>query len=465
MTDETFSEARTLLHLLFEKHGHESLQPIEVTSHAKKNDDHTLDAGNLSIVETSIKINALRRKHPRQPFIHTSLPDIFIKNDPSKLLLTFESWQKNIVENQTIEFYILPRGTFEDLERKLLSLVDGAIQIQVSKTKARFQSALTPVKCCKPEYHLQEFPYNIEGDRFLIYWEGEFTDRITGITKAEVESRMADHKKQMRGLKIVKGPNSLKRSASIHDFWLYSQLQNIPLYSIRELFPESFDSILEKIVRWEANGMLELIPLDKLDVPLQPNGSREPKLFTKIALKLPVWLTYRIFRRRTGAVGKVPVDLYLIGRNASVSLNKILMEKAGIESPDDTLESILQLEKNYNNYETRKTAIEHIKALRESPSEVVLDTKTLPKLLKLALRTGYEVDASVKQVAEDVFEFTVINCFFCRNIRSSTPICISIAGGVEALCSIMFKRSTEVEEIDCKASGEKSCRYTLTFVS
>jgi len=463
MTDETFSEAQTLLNILFEKHGNESLKPIQIKSNPGRKGDDILDIGTLSIVETSINLNALRRKNPRQPFIHSSLPDIIIKNDPNKLLLTFENWQKNIVENQTIEFYLLPRNTFADLEKKILSLVDGAIQIHVSRDQGKFQSSLSPVRICKPEYHLKEYPYIIEGDRFLIYWEGEFTDRIVGITKDEVESRAAALKKQKKSLKVVTGKNTLKRSSSIHDFWLFSQLQNMPLYLVEELFPESFDTILEKIVRWQSTGVVELSPIDKKEIPLHNTGGKNPKLSTRIALRLPLWLTYRLFRRRTGAASKVPVDLYLTGRRAAVSLITILMEKTGMESPEDIMESILQMERKYNDYETRKVATEHIRSLGESPSEMVLDMKTLPKILKLTLRTAFGTDVTIKHVAEEVHEFTLKSCYFCRDSKSDTPICSVVAGGAEALCSVMYKRKVEVEEISCTAMGNGACTYRLTF--
>ena len=463
MTDETFSEAQTVLNILFENHGNESLKPIQIKSNPGRKGDDILDIGNLSIVETSINLNALRRKNPRQPFIHSSLPDIIIKNDPNKLLLTFENWQKNIIENQTIEFYLLPRNTFADLEKKILSLVDGAIQIHVSKDQGKFQSSLSPVRICKPEYHLKEYPYVIEGDRFLIYWEGEFTDRIVGIAKEEILRRIADHKTRLRELKVIEGPTTLKKSSPINDFWLYSQLKGVPLYQIRELFPESFDKIMERIVRWEATGIVKLAPVSKLEIAPITQGNKEPKFITKLALRLPSWLTYRLFRMQTGAVSKVPVDIYLTGRQSAVSLISILMQKAGIESPDDIVSSILEMERVYSNYESRKAAVEHIKALGESPTDLVLDNKMLPNLLKVALRTGYEVDASVKRTANEVFEFVVKDCYFCHDTKSETPICTAPAGGVEALCSLMFKKKSQVEEISCKAMGDRNCTYRLTL--
>ncbi len=462
MTDQTFSEARTLLRLLFEKHGEADLQPIEIVSHATQKNEHMLDIGNLSIVETSINLNAMRRKNPRQPFIHTAIPDIIIKNDPGKLLLTFENWQKNIVENHTIEFYLLPRGTFEDIEKKLLSLVDGSIQIHVSHAKEKFQSTITPVRLSKPEYHLKEYPYAIEGDRFLIQWEGEFTDRITGITKGEIDRRKADLEGKLRHFKVTKGGDSLKRSASLHDYWLFSQLQGKTLYDVKGLFPESFDSILDRIVRWKASGILQLSEVPRSEVIPEPKGKAGLSLTTKLGLRLPLWLTVRLFRRKTGAVGKVPVDLYLTGRYASEMLIRILMQKAGIETPGDVMRNIQEMESNYNNYETRKASLEHVKALGESPG-AALGLEHLPKTLKLALKTGYGVDVSVKQINDSTYEFTVSDCFFCRDSKADSPVCTAISGGMEGLSSIMFKKKTEVEEIECRAMGSASCRYRLIF--
>jgi len=154
--------------------------------------------------DISIDVNKVRTRYPNTPIIHTALPDMIMKNEPDDVLRLLMAWQKNIREAGTVEFYILPKGTFQDLERKILAVVDGGVEIRVDQTDSRFRSYIKPIRCCSPESHLKEFQYVLDSGRLLIRLEDRLTDELATFDQEEIVNRMADYKNNLRFLKNLR---------------------------------------------------------------------------------------------------------------------------------------------------------------------------------------------------------------------------------------------------------------------
>ncbi|MFQ6134985.1 MAG: V4R domain-containing protein [Nitrososphaerales archaeon] len=461
MLDETFSEANKLLNILFKTYGVSMIdRHYEVVPYSSPAmGEHVLSVGDQPLSDTSIAVNDLRRRYRNIPFIHTALPDMIIKNDPDDILRLLMAWQKSIREAGTVEFYILPKGTFQDLERKILSVVDGGIGIRVDQTEGRFRAYLKPIRCCRPEFHLKEFQYMINNGRILIQWEDRFTDELVSYDLEEIRSRVEDYKKNLRFLKVIPGGKT-DPQVSVYDYWMLSQLQGKLLSEINEVFPEDFDQMLRKIAAWQIADVLRVVQTTepwKSTYPKSPKVSRR----TQLALRIPTWLTKRIFRLMIGRPRTMPLDAFLYNRKATLAFIDMLLSKLDLKE-DDYTERLLEMQKRFYEVGSRETAIKHSKLLGENIS-LQVDTRYLPKVLELTFNTTYQINPRITKVSEKEYLLEFHECYECSEIKYSKPVCSPIEGIVEGICGVIFKTGARCREIECKALGDEACVFRIEF--
>ncbi len=459
MLDETFSEAHRLLHILFKNYGAKSIGlHYDVAPHAAPSiDEHILSVGDQSLSDISIAVNDLRRKYPGIPIIHMALPEMIIKNEPEAVLRLLTAWQKNIREADTVEFYILPRGTFQDVEQKILSLVNGCIEIKVEHTEGRFRSYLKPIRCCSSENHLKEFQYTIDDGRLLIRWGEQLADELIPFDQEEIKRRVEDYKENIRFLKVIHGGKTDTQS-SVYDYWMISQIKGKLLSEINELFPEDFDQLLQKIASWQISDVLRVVR------ETEPSKRTTIKKYhvsrsTRLTLILPIWLTTKLIRLRLGKPRVISLDVALTNRRATMAFIDMLFTKLELKETD-YMDRLLEMQKRFNEISARETAAKHIKRLGED-SSLKLDERNLPKILELTFRTAYRITPHVVKVAEGAYEIEVDNCFECGGITSNRPICSSIEGVIEGIGGVVFKKRTRCHETGCKALGDAACMFKV----
>jgi len=463
MLDETFSEAYKLLNVLFNIYGKSLVsRPIEVSPYTSPSGNgEAVSVGDRSLSDISIAVNKLRMKHPRTPFIHTALPDMIIKNNPDDTLRLLTAWQKNIHEAETIEFYILPRGTFGDLERKILSVVDGGIEIRLERSEGRFRSYLKPIRCCRPDFHLREFSYILEGNRLIVEWEGQFTDSLPHFDEEEISRRVNEYKNNLRYLKVTRGEKQFSVSASVYDYWLLSQIRDKNLASISEIFPEDFDQLLRKIAVWQTDDVVRVV---RDAEGWRPNHTSKTSigLLTRLGLTLPSSIASLIFRSKTGKPRSVPLDVFLTKRRAYSTFLEMFLSKMNVRE-SDYIDKLLEMQKKFYEAGSRVTVLSHIKALGENP-ELSLDVKYLPKLLKLSFNSAYGINPSIHKISENEYKMEFYDCFECAESTSNRPICAYIEGSTEGICGVLFKMKTVCKEVECKAMGDNACTFKVKLV-
>ncbi len=461
MLDETFSEANKLLKMLLRGNANRTgSQFFEVVPHSSLDvGGNVIEIGDEPLTNISININKLRRRFNNLPFIYTVLPDMIIKNQPDDILRLLMAWQKNIRENGTIEFYILPKDTFQDLERKILSIVDGAIEVRVDQANNRYRSYLKPIRCCKPEFHLKEFQYRVESGRILIQWKDRFTDELFSYDLEEISSRVEDYNRNLRFLKITRGEKS-DSQLSVYDYWMVSQIQDKLLSEIKEIFPEKFDWILEKIASWQISDVIRVVKTTDLLSSTASQKIRVSKI-TRIALNLPTWLTTMFIRFRTGRPRTTPLDAYLYNRKATLAFIKMLFSTLDLQEADYT-DRLLEMQKRFNEMGARETAVKHTKLLGENAS-LKLDMVYFPKILDLTFNTTYRVKPLITKVSETEYLLKFRECFECNEVSYSKPICSAIEGIVEGICGAIFKIDAKCKEIECKALKDQACLFKTEF--
>lgn len=453
MLDESFMEAKALLKALFNKRKPFELVPYEV----KTPSGQVLTVGDLSLSDASVNINKLREDFKESVIIHSYLPDFIIKYEVETFLRMLEGWRERIKNNRTVEFYLLPKGAFREVEKKIMSIVDGVIEIKVKREGKGFSLSFIVMRCCKPEYHLHEFRYKIEGSNLLIEWEGEYRDKLPIITFDEIMDRVESYKRDLPYLRIEPGA-TLPTTLPLCDYWLLSQIEGKDMFYVKILFYEQFDKILEKIAKWHILGYIRVVKkAEKLVDERKFNIGKPVSWKTKLALNLPLGFTKWFLSR--DRIRAVPADVYSAEKRAIFEFLKIFFGEStelGIES----LENLLSLEEGFHEIVGRSTAAERIRKLGEDVTNKI-DLKHLPKIIKTTLYVGYKLDCNVKEVSPDLFLVTVYDCFLCEGMRSIRPICRSINGALIGACSLTFKRTISCKEIKCKALGDENCVFEL----
>jgi predicted hydrocarbon binding protein len=459
MLDETFSEANKLLHVLLENYGGRHIKRhFEVVPYPPQSiDEHVFGIEEKPLSDISIGVNQIRSQHPDTPIIHTALPDMIMKNDPEDLLRLLMAWQKNIRAAGTIEFYILPKGTFQDLERKILAVVDGGMEIRVDQTENRFRSYLKPIRSCSPDAHLKEFQYILDNRRFLLLWNGQFTDELGTFDVEEVKNRVDDYKKNLRFLKVIAGER-FDTQMSVYEYWMISQIREKSLSELKEIFPEDFDEILQKIASWQVADVVRVVQSPK---PWKPSYTTKTQVSrrTSLALSLPVWLTSRLLRFMTGRPRTIPLDAFLYNRKATLAFIDMLLARLDLQDSDYT-ERLLEMQKRFYEVGSRETALKHTKAIGENVS-LNMDLKHLPKLLELTLISSYNSKPEIRKLSEKEYMLTFRECYECDGVKYSKPACSPIEGIVEGICGVIFKVRARCHEIECKALGDDACLFRL----
>ncbi|MCS7136096.1 MAG: 4-vinyl reductase [Nitrososphaerota archaeon] len=414
--------------------------------------------------DLSIKVNNIRRGNEKKILIHDYLSDLLIKFDPDLVLKLLAVWKEETQRNETVEFYILTKDAFAIIEKKLLSLLDGGIEVEVTPQKEIKQSSFTLIKCCKPEYSLKPIKFIISNDELLIEWMGEFTNRIPAITSETLKEKIRFYEENINNLKIIKGEKDYVNVLS-EDFWILSQIDGVHLLMVKMLYPDIFESLLEKIATWEISGYVKLI-IDKGDEPLLKNAKKLMNkkgisLKTKFALGLPSRFFYAI--QRISSLPKVPAKVYVMEKRSIFEFLRHIT--AGSKEEHTVLfENLLKLEEKFHEFVSRKKALEDIIAQKENPL-YSLEPKYIPKIIKLTIYYGYGLNVDVKFLDDRTIRMTVPECYICKDISSSLPVCTAITGAIKGVLSVTFKRPVDGREIKCKAIGDNACEFEFYFLN
>lgn len=451
VTDETFTEGRLFLYYLFKNSGKEIIEVVSTELGWSKD---AFAIPTTSLQEASIQLNELRRKKEESVFIHSYLPDMIIRNSSEEVLKVIGFWQKNTKESNNVEFYILPKGAFEEFEKKLMAIVDGCLQISLVKQGGALKTTITPVRSCRREFHLKSLEYKIAEDKLLIEWEGQLTDKIP--SEIERLDRIIEMVRTREDSLVIRKGDVNPSTLSFKDQLLISQLVGKRVHELKNLFPEIWNELVNKMANWAVAGYLKVEATKKRHTL---SLRSKPKWMNTLFLYIPTRWAYSVFRFRRHLFKRtrtVPLDAHLALRGAMEAFCTILTN-----ADPDSMEALNYSTKFFSEIASRQTALEYITSLNGDP-QAKLDIKYVPKIVGITLIAAFGIDADVKEVEPHVYKLTLKDCFLCEGVKSTKPFCENLAAGViEGSLAVCFKRRFECKEVECKATGHKDCVFSL----
>ena len=403
-----------------------------------------------SLNELNIEVSRLREKLKHGIIIHRYLPNILMREDESSILWMLEHWSHQISEKNFAEFFLLPNDVFPSFEKKMQSIMDCVIFLKTKSEERGREFSFSLGLGAKPQYRMKEFQYKIEGKRLLIRWGDIFTDRLpeTGTLKKTIEYI----RKNINNLKISPNPSPEYEHLSFHDKLLLSQLAGMHLLDIQMLFPDRLDEIIRKIAYWNINGVINLEKDEKI-VP----ATNHLRLINRIALAMPTsiaTLLLRLISLKSG-IRFVPFDTYMGMKEAAETFCRILFPH-----DEEKYKNLYDVQSFFPELVARKTALEHVKKFRQHPT-LQLDPKHIPKFCFITLYQAFRLKPKIRRLNENVYELILENCPFCRDIKSTKPVCDLVSTTLTGVLPVLYKERFTCYEVECKAMGHKACKFIL----
>ncbi len=454
LIDETRFESILFLNSLFSKRRNDvlmiSCDPTDTPFKFKK-----IELGKLpDLTSLSIEIESCRRRLSKKGIlIHNYLPHVLIRDGEESVIKMIEHWITRKSLTNLSEFLTLPQSTFPLFEKKLKSLANGIINVELDKSTDQKFLSFSIHKSCKPEYHMEQFPFIIKNDQLLIRWGDEFADKLPKEEEAEIKSKVEFLQKNIHSIKIIKSKSILNLSP--YDNWLLSQIQDRNLDDIYIVFPEKFEDILSKLARWNIRGLIKFEDFKSKPLPPIKPLSR----FSKFALSLPTFVSLFFLRKRSHTI---PIRVYHTLRN---SVESFLEEQIPeFDFNREHARALNEIEMYFQELTARMSAIQTHFELGED-ARLKWDIKYLPKIITLTLYYGYKLKPKIKLISLDKYNITIKDCFICSKIESEKkPVCHLLVGTILGSCAVVFKEKFDCYEVKCKALGDEACEFILRLV-
>ena len=295
IVDENFSESKQLLTaLLSSKDNNIRFAEISAKKNSVKDAETMILAESTNINSTNASVSNFRQSHRRWVIIHAYLPDLLVRFPNENVLRMIDSWRSKINEAETAEIFILPKDTFNDVEKRLRSISDGVIELSSSNHADNNKRFFTPIRCTTAEYDVRRFEYLIHKSRLKIRWGQDFIESFPHSYQSEHIQKMKLIESQKTHLNVVKGAKEVIEDLSLKDKLLLSQILNKDVEQILTLFHDKKQSVLETIVKWNINGIIDLKPIQgKNSIMLK----RKLNLATKLMLLLPTGFASMLLKR------------------------------------------------------------------------------------------------------------------------------------------------------------------------
>ncbi|MBS7626034.1 hypothetical protein KEJ51_03180 [Candidatus Bathyarchaeota archaeon] len=423
-----------------------SCEPVDTPFKVKRVDlDKLHDPTDLSI-----EVDRCRRAVGRHGIlIHHYLPHIIVKEGEELVLRMIEYWLMKQPSDETAHFFTLPQATFPFFEKKLQALVSGVISINVLGSGKGRVLSFQILRTCRPEFHMEDFPFIVDRGRLLIKWGDTFTDTLPSEGENVIKERVEYLKANFNTLKITRSSAAQpSERLSTYDRWLLSQIMGWTLTDVGHYFPESINELLRKLAVWNLRGLIKFEPTEP---KVYPQLSKYLRLRSRFALALPTRAALLFLKRRHHTI---PMKVYHALRR---SVQAFISERM---DENDLARELSELETYFQDMTARSAAIETYRELGQDPS-FIFNLKYLPKLVSLAMYYGYALNPKIQRISDDLYEIEVRDCFICSGVQSESPVCQLLVGTIVGCCSICYKDRFACNEVKCKASGDKSCIFYL----
>lgn len=451
VTDETFSEARTFLRTLLKKHQQSIIELV--STRYPQTEPKQVPVPIEALQDLSINVNQKRRTEKNRIFIHNYLPELLIRQNGDEVLKLLEMWQKDVANAGNLEFYLLPRNTFADFEKKAKAIVDAVIEIQVVKENGQFLYYFTPIRSCSQAHHLKNIRYEIKEGQLLIEWENILISDFPAepISRKQLREQLESNEDRIL---ITLGKVDPK-NFTVEDYALLTSLDNIRLLEAKLLYPDRWPEVIDKIVEWILAGTLKI----EETKPAKKYVRRQQLKFkNKLLLRLPTRFSLMLVSLSKGFLGKrvrtVPLDAHL----AVLEAMKNIVEMLAQDRPEIRRDARFAT-RYFGELSARKTALEYIMRLEGTPY-TSFSVEHVPSLISITLKAGWGLDVNFITSPGESWIFEVRNCHLCEDVVSDEPFCDKfVSSVVVGVLSVCLKRRVECSEIACKAVGNETCTF------
>ena len=459
--DETYSEARNFMRLIFEKYNPQ-LRFTEISDKASLSGiGHVEILTGDSLAGRVVKINAIRRKHPGEIIMHSYLPSLLISQPHDNVLKYVDAWKNASKEFGTIDIYLMPSNSFKDAERKIVGLLGSRVEFGITRKDGRVSKFFVVSGCCRPEYNMREFEYAIEEGRILVQWEGALTDRPAEVSEGALEKRFGELKVKPETFILQRGANASRAKLSAGEYVLLHQLVGMSAMEITRLFPEKPGEMLQLLAKWELAGVVAFerdYSSDGVNA-LNAKGGGYSFLNT-LRLILPDRLVAWSYKLGTQAV---PLEYFVANRDALGTVIEMLTESIGITDKPDYIRSMPQIERAVLEIAARRAALLEVPRHHESTAAAAA-RKYIPKIMRVSLLSAFILRSHVEKISDSEYHITLNNCYLCGTLASKVPICSSVSGGLEGVCGTIFKLKADCTEVRCRSMGDKNCEFRLRII-
>jgi predicted hydrocarbon binding protein len=380
-----------------------------------------------------------------------------VKHNTEEVLKLMEIWQREVTSSGNVEFYLLPRNTFEGFEKKARSIVDAVLDLSVVRAEGKFRYYVTPVRTNDPRYHLKNIQYEIRDGRLYLEWNGVLLERLptTVLKTDDVKKHLSESEDRL--MVVLAEVNTEK--ISLNDYVLLTAINNRRVSEIRQLYPDRWGEINDKLAEWAVTDVVKLV-----EVEPGPQYARRTglKRRNRLLLLVPTSLALMMITLSKGfgkRVRTVPLDAHL----AVLDAVKRVVDYSALKTAE--LRNEVQLATYYfGELSARETALEYIKRLEGTPY-TAFRIEDAPKLIALTLKTGWGLDVSITYKTHDSWIFEVKDCHLCEGVKSAEPFCDKFVSSViVGALGVSLKRRVVCSEISCRAMGAEGCVFKATLL-
>ncbi|MDJ0271348.1 MAG: hypothetical protein NYU39_02045 [Aigarchaeota archaeon] len=409
--DESFAEGRNFIQRLFAK-----MPIMEIISPRGSSESRMVlhvEVDNLQSL--SIQVNTVRKTHQPMILLHLYLPDILVKHGEENVLRMINFWLDEIRRNGHLEFFIIPKHTFTDFERKLLAIVDGALELSVERKQSGYETFFTPIRLSDDRHKLKPVSYVIDDGKLLVRPEVQ--------TPESTLSRIRQLLMSGEEVKVVcTGKHAGK--ISLNHYFLLREVSGWSLSWVREAFWDELDDVLKSLGILYDTGVVKFvtIPVDKsfLNEKVGNYGQKLAVVFT-----------------------------------------------AAFEELAETTTDYLNHDKDLQLGQAL-SYLRQLYARLYAYSRAYMESISFDTLLAEMLRELLGLKADVKKKSSKIFVVEVKSCPVCGELdtienqqhcqETFSPILIGAAKAV-------LKTGVEVSEMECIGKGGKKCVFLIKALS
>lgn len=413
--DETFSEAAEFIRKLYKNQPlTEFVSPRQ--SYVGRFNRSIVEVDNLQ--ELSIAVNKVRRASTPRIFVHVYLPELLVKHGAEQVLRLIDFWRAEIKQTGHLEFFLLPKKTFSDFEKKLIAIVDGAIELTTEKSASKFQNFFVPMRIAREGFHLRPIPYLIKNDELIVV---EPVVGVEAAVKNLAHKLLADDR-----LKVVyTGASS--PLLPLNDLLLLKEINGLTMGMLKRVYPDKLDDLALKIAAFVDRGFVKMFRHDDDEERLIGQGDYRRKVLQKL---------------RTLACVETKDMLDTISSYVSVNFPKAW------ESESLTL----FLTELYARLLAAAMSVENGKRNFEKTMEKFLIEVT-------------EMKPRIRKESFDTYVVEFSSCKLCVGIKAAEPVCGCLANLIAASSTVFIGRGMMCVEVECCATHGRKCVFKLQSVN